>query len=61
MIGLVVIGSLSSDMRIAINEMSKLFTKHELVVKTVAEMQKTILIDSEILIQKVLSGRVQID
>ena len=43
------------------NELSKLLAKHELVVKTAAEMQKTILMDSETLLRKVLSGIVQSD
>lgn len=40
-------------------EMLKLFTKQELVVKTAEKMQKKILMDSETLIQKALSGLVQ--
>ena len=48
-------------MKKTINELTKLLTKHELVVKTAAEMQKTILMDSETLLRKVLSGIVQSD
>ena len=40
---LVVIGALNGGM----NEMSKFFTKQELVVKTAAEVQETILMDSD--------------
>ena len=43
------------------NELTKLLAKHELVIKTAAEMQKTILMDSETLLRKVLSGIVQSD
>ena len=46
-------------MKETMNELTKLLTKQELVVKTVAEMQKTILMDSETLLRKVLSGLVQ--
>ena len=48
-------------MKETMNELTKLLTKQELVVKTVAEMQKTILMDSETLLRKVLSGLVQSD
>ena len=42
-----------------ISELSKLITKRETVMRTVSEMQKTILIDSESIIRKVMSGQVQ--
>ena len=57
----VIIGALGGSMRKTINKLTKLLAKHELVIKTVAEMQKTILMDSETLLRKVLSGIVQSD
>ena len=57
----VIIGALGGGMKKTINELTKLLAKHELVVKTAAEMQKTILMDSETLLRKVLSGIVQSD
>ena len=57
----VIIGTLGSDMKKTLNELMKLLTKQELVVKTAAEMYKTILMESETLLTKVLSGLVQID
>ena len=57
----VIIGTLGSDMKKTLNELMKLLTKQELVVKTAAEMYKTILMESETLLRKVLSGLVQID
>ena len=43
-------------MKKTMNELTKLFTKQELAVKTEAEMQKTILMDSEALLRKVFYG-----
>ena len=57
----VVIGALGGGMKHAMKEMAKLFKSQELVVKTAAEMQKVILLDSETLLRKVLSGQVQSD
>ena len=57
----IIIGALGGGMKKTTNELSKLLAKHELVVKTAAEMQKTILMDSETLLRKVLSGIVQSD
>ena len=57
----VIIGALGGGMKKTTNELTKLLAKHELVVKTAAEMQKTILMDSETLLRKVLSGIVQSD
>ena len=48
-------------MKKTLNELIKLLTKQELVVKTAAEMYKTILMESETLLRKVLSGLVQTD
>ena len=55
----VIIRALGGGMKKTINELTKLLAKHELVVKTAAEMQKTILMDSETLLRKALSGIVQ--
>ena len=57
----VIIGALGGGMKKTTNELTKLLAKHELAVKTAAEMQKTILMDSETLLRKVLSGIVQSD
>ena len=48
-------------MKKTIDELTKLLTKQELVVKTAAKMQKTILMDSETLLRNVFSGLVQSD
>ena len=42
-------------------ELTKLFGRQELVIKTAAEIQKTILMDSETLLRKVFSRLVQSD
>ena len=42
-----------------IREVEKIFGKNDLCTKVVREMQKTILMDSETIIRKVLSGLVQ--
>ena len=55
----IIIGALSGGMKKAINDLTKLLTKQKLVVKTAAEMQKTILMDSETLLRKVFSGPVR--
>ena len=52
----VIIGALGGCMKKTINELTKLLRKQELAVKTAAEMQKTILINSETLLRKVFSG-----
>ena len=57
----VVIGALGGGMKHAMKEITKLLKNQELVVKTAAEMQKVILMDSETLLRKVLSGLVQSD
>ena len=44
-----------------IHEVEKIFEKNDLCVRIFGEMQKTILMDSETTIQKVLSGLVQCD
>ena len=57
----IVIGALGGGLRKAISELSKLITERELVIRTVSEMQKTILMDSESIIRKVMSGLIQGD
>ena len=54
-----IIGALSGGMKKTMDELTKLLTKQELVVKTVAEMQKTIVMDSATLLRKVISGFVK--
>ena len=57
----VIIGVLGGGMKKTTNELTKLLAKHELVCKTAAEMQKTILMDSETFFSGiVLSGIVQV-
>ena len=48
-------------MKKTMNELTKLLAKLEVVLKTAAEMQKTILMESETLLRKVFSGFVQSD
>ena len=57
----VIIGALGGGMKKKLNELTKLLTKQELVVKTAAKIQKTILMDSETLLRKLFSGLVQSD
>ena len=56
---LMVVGSLIGRLKKTINELSKLIPKREIFMRTVSEMQKTNLIDSESIIWKVMSGLVQ--
>jgi len=55
----IAIGALGGGIRQARLDVSKIFTEDTLVDRTVYEMQKTILMDSETLIRKVLSGLIQ--
>ena len=57
----IIIGALGEGMKKTMNDLTKLLTKQELAVKTAAEMQKTILMDSETLLRKAFSGLVQSD
>ena len=57
----VVIGALGGGIKKTISELSRLITKRDVVLRTVSEMQKTILMDSESIIRKVMSGLVQGD
>ena len=52
----ILIGVLGGGMKKTMNDLTKLLTQQELVVKTAAEMQKTILMDSETLLGKRFSG-----
>ena len=56
-----VIGALDGGIKKTISELSRLITKRDVVLRTVSEMQKTILMDSESIIRKVMSGLVQGD
>ena len=55
----IVVGALGGGLKKTISELSKLITKQEILMRTVSEMQKTILMDSESIIWKVMSGLVQ--
>ena len=57
----VITGDLGDGMKKTMNELTKLFTKQELAVKTEAKMQKTILMDSEALLRKVFYGLAKSD
>ena len=57
----VIIGALGGGMRKMMSDISRIFEKDEVVKKTAAEMQKTVLLDSETTLQKVLSGLIQRD
>ena len=57
----VVIGVLGGDIKITIYEVKKIFKQDDLSKKIVGEMQRTILMDGEIIIHKILSGLVQTD
>ena len=57
----VVTGALGGGIKKTISELSRLITKRDVVLITVSEMQKTILMDSESIIRKVMSGLVQGD
>ena len=57
----VVIGVLGEGIKITIYEVKKIFKQDDLSKKIVGEMQRTILMDGEIIIHKILSGLVQTD
>ena len=57
----VVIGALGGGIKKTISELSRLIMKRDVVLRTVSEMQKTISMDSESIIRKVMSGLVQGD
>ena len=56
----VIIGALGGGMRKMMSDISRIFEKDEVVKKT-KEMQKTVLMDSETTLRKVLSGLIQRD
>ena len=57
----VVIGVLGGGIKITIYEVKKIFKQDDLSKKIVGEMQRTILMDGEIIIHKILSGLAQTD
>ena len=54
-----IIGALGGDMRQITKDMAKVCENGELLKRIVGEMQKTVLMDSETILRKVLSGLVQ--
>ena len=56
-----VISALGEGIKETIKELENIFEKNDLRKQIVAEMQKTILMDSETVMVKVLSGLVQSD
>ena len=56
-----VISAFGGGIKEILKELVNMFEKDDLYERIVAEMQKTILIDSETIIRKVLSGLVQSD
>ena len=56
---LLIIGALSGGMRQITKDMEKVFENGELLKRIVCEMQKTVLMDSETILRKVLSGLIQ--
>ena len=57
----VIIGALGGSIRKMMSDISRIFEKDEVVKKTAADMQKTVLMDSETTLRKVLSGLIQRD
>ena len=55
----IAVGALGGRPKKTISELSKLITKREIFMRTVLEMQKTILMDSESIIWNVMPGLVQ--
>ena len=53
-----IIGALGGGMRQITKDMAKVFKNGELLKRIVGEMQKTVLMDSETILRKVLSGLV---
>ena len=54
-----VIGALGGGIRQIVVDMGKLFESKDLLKRTICEMQKTVLMDSETTSRKVLSGLAQ--
>ncbi len=59
MVVLLIIGALGGGMRQITKDMEKVFENGELLKRIVREMQKTVLMDSETILRKVLSGLIQ--
>ena len=54
-----IIGALGGDMRQVAKDVGMIFENNDVTKKTICEMQKTVLMDSEITARKVLSGLIQ--
>ena len=57
----VIIGALGGGVKQAMNDLKGIFGKEDICKNLIGEMQKTILMDSETIIRKVLSGLIQSD
>ena len=55
----VVIGALGGGIKTLIKDLKKVFHNNELLDEVVATMQKTVLMDSESIIRRVMSGLIQ--
>ena len=58
---LVIIGALGGGMKMLKTELKTVFNDQELVDKIAGEMQRTVLMDSESIIRRVISGLIQGD
>ena len=54
-----IIGALGGGMRQIAKDMGMIFESNNTIQKTICEIQKTILMDSETIVRKVLSGLIQ--
>ena len=54
-----VIGALGGGIKTLRNDLKKVFHNNELLDEVVATMQKTVLMDSESMIRRVMSGPIQ--
>ena len=54
-----IIGALGGGMRQIAKDLGMIFENNDIKQKTICEMQKTILMDSETMVRKVLSGLIQ--
>ena len=54
-----IIGALGGRMRQITKDLGMIFKNNDIKQKTICEMQKTILIDSETMVREVLSGLIQ--
>ena len=59
MVGPLIIGALGGGMRQIAKDLGMIFENNDIKQKTICEMQKTILMDSETMVRKVLSGLIQ--